>query len=381
MTGIGPADTPKRILIVLGTRPEAIKLFPVVHALQRQAGVRLSICVTGQHGQLVADILAMAGITPDWDLAALQPGQSLDALLARLVPALGQVMDQDPPNWVVVHGDTVSALAGALAAHFRGIRIAHVEAGLRSGDLWAPTPEEAIRKMLAALAECHFAPTQTAAAALRAENVGPGAIYVTGNTGIDALLSTRASGQAKPQSFAAVEALLQPFAGRRLIAVTVHRRENQGRALGSIAQALAHLAARPDVALIYPLHPNPDIRRVMHAHLGQCPNVALIEPLDYPSFVALLDRVDLVLTDSGGIQEEAPALGKPVLVVRDRTERPEGLAAGTALLVGTQTQQIVAAVTRLLEDAPAYAQMARAHNPYGTGQAADHIARILANGC
>lgn len=381
MTGIGPADTPKRILIVLGTRPEAIKLFPVVHALQRQAGVRLSICVTGQHGQLVADILAMAGITPDWDLAALQPGQSLDALLARLVPALGQVMDQDPPNWVVVHGDTVSALAGALAAHFRGIRIAHVEAGLRSGDLWAPTPEEAIRKMLTALAECHFAPTQTAAAALRAENVGPGVIYVTGNTGIDALLSTRASGQAKPQSFAAVEALLQPFAGRRLIAVTVHRRENQGRALGSIAQALAHLAARPDVALIYPLHPNPDIRRVMHAHLGQCPNVALIEPLDYPSFVALLDRVDLVLTDSGGIQEEAPALGKPVLVVRDRTERPEGLAAGTALLVGTQTQQIVAAVTRLLEDAPAYAQMARAHNPYGTGQAADHIARILANGC
>jgi UDP-N-acetylglucosamine 2-epimerase (non-hydrolysing) len=183
--------------------------------------------------------------------------------------------------------------------------------------------------------------------------------------------------QTAPQVLAAVDALLQPFAGRRLMAVTVHRRENQGRPLATIAAGLAHLAARPDVALIYPLHPNPDIRRVMHAQLGQCPNVALIEPLDYPSFVALLDRVDLVLTDSGGIQEEAPALGKPVLVVRDRTERPEGLAAGTALLVGTQSAQIVAAVTQLLEDAQAYAQMARAHNPYGDGKAADQIARIL----
>lgn len=377
MTLIRPADAPKTILIVIGTRPEAIKLFPVIHALQRQPGVRLSICVTGQHGQLVVDILAMAGITPDWDLAALHPGQSLDALLARLVPALGKVMDDVRPDWVLVHGDTLSALAGALAAHFRGIRIAHFEAGLRSGDLWAPTPEEAIRKMLAALAECHFAPTHTAAAALRAENVGPKAIYVTGNTGIDALLSTRAYVQTAPQVLAAVDALLQPFVGRRLMAVTVHRRENQGRPLATIAAGLAHLAARPDVALIYPLHPNPDIRRVMHAQLGQCPNVALIEPLDYPSFVALLDRVDLVLTDSGGIQEEAPALGKPVLVVRDRTERPEGLAAGTALLVGTQSAQIVAAVTQLLEDAQAYAQMARAHNPYGDGKAADQIARIL----
>lgn len=329
---------------------------------------------------MVTDVLRFAEVTPDRDLASMQPGQLLEDLLARIMPALGQVMVELRPDWVVVQGDTLSALAGALAAHFQGLRIAHVEAGLRSGDLRAPAPEEAIRKMIAALADCHFAPTPAAVAALRAENIAAETIYLTGNTGIDALLAARASLAAAPHHAAVLDQIVRPFAGKRLIAVTVHRRENQGSALDQIAAALRQLAQRSDCALIYPLHPNPHIRQAMQAKLAGCANVALIDPLDYPNFVALLDRAALILTDSGGVQEEAPALGKPVLVLRDRTERPEGVMEGTALLVGSHPDCIVQAATHLLEDAKAYAQMARAHNPYGSGTAAQQIAKVLVYG-
>lgn len=376
---ISAAPAQKTLLVVLGTRPEAIKLFPVIHALRAQPGVQVRVCATGQHGAMVHQILQLADIAPDYDLAVLQPGQSLDALLARLVQRLGRVMDAVHPDCIVVQGDTLSALAAGLSGHFRGIALAHVEAGLRSGNLRHPAPEEAIRKMLAAIAHYHFAPTHSAASALRAENVPADAIYVTGNSGIDALFAMRARVLAEPRLVAALDKVLDRFAGQRLIAVTIHRRENQGSALAEIAAGLAAVAQRPDVALVYPLHPNPTIRRVMRAALAHLSNVALLEPLDYPSCVALLDRASLVLTDSGGLQEEAPALGKPVLVLREATERLEAVTYGTARLVGADARRIAAEVDRLLDDPGHYAQMAQAHTPYGDGKAAPRIAQILAD--
>lgn len=375
---IRTAPAQKKILVVLGTRPEAIKLFPVILALRARGDLQVRLCVTGQHGALVHDILALSGLVPDHDLALLQPGQSLDQLLARLLPSLGNVMDQDVPDCVVVQGDTLSAFAAGLSGHLRGIAIAHVEAGLRSGDLHQPAPEEAIRKMLAVLARYHFAPTAAAAAALRAENVAADHIFVTGNSGIDALLAARARLAVEPGRIAPLMQTLRRFAGRRVIAVTIHRRENQGPALCALSAALLQLAQREDVALVYPLHPNPAMRQKMRAALAPQPNIALLDPLDYPSFVALLDQAAIVLTDSGGVQEEAPALGTPVLVLRTTTERTEAIAAGTALLVGTDTARIVAETHRLLDDPAVYARMAQAHNPYGDGRAAERIAQILA---
>ena len=353
-------------------------MFPVVHALRAADGIDARVIVTAQHRDMLDQVLAIARITPDVDLDVMTPNQSLDTLLARLVTGLGEAFDRERPDRVLVHGDTLTTMAATLAAYFRKIPVGHVEAGLRSGNIYHPWPEEVNRKVAGAVADQHFAPTQTAAAALRAENVPDEHIHVTGNTVIDALLATTARLRDEPGLAAGLDPLAARFAGRRIIAVTSHRRENFGDGMAAIAAAIAAIAAREDLAVIFPVHPNPQVRAAMEPLLGGLANVALIDPLDYPHFVRLLGMSDLVLTDSGGVQEEAPSLGKPVLVMRETTERPEGIAAGTARLVGTEKDRIVTEIFSLLDDKSAYEAMARAHNPFGDGMAAKRIAEIVA---
>lgn len=371
--------TQRTVLVIFGTRPEAIKLFPVVRALADQPALRVRTCVTAQHRGLLDQVLAIADLAPDIDLDLMEPGQTLDRLTARLLTGLGEVMDAERPDLVVVQGDTATAMAGALAAYYRKLPVAHVEAGLRSGDIYHPWPEEVNRRIVAPIATWHFAPTDTAAEALRRETIDPGAIHVTGNTVIDALLWTRGRIAADPMLAAGLDPIADRLAGRRLVLVTTHRRENFGDGMGAIARAIGRIADREDVALLFPMHPNPSVGSVMDAVLGERGNVWRIPPLDYPHFVRALELCDIVLTDSGGVQEEAPALGKPVLVMRETTERPEGVAAGTARLVGTDENRIVSEVFTLLDNSGAYAAMARAHNPFGDGQAATRIARIIAD--
>ncbi|WP_262503921.1 non-hydrolyzing UDP-N-acetylglucosamine 2-epimerase [Sphingosinithalassobacter sp. CS137] len=369
---------PRRILVVCGTRPEMIKLFPVVAALRTRRSLEVRLCVTAQHRGLLDQVLDIAGLVPDIDLDLMHPGQSLEELTARLLLGIGEVLAAERPDRVVVQGDTATAMVGALAAYYHKVPVSHVEAGLRSGDIHHPWPEEVNRRMIAPIADQHFAPTETAAEALRRENVDPATIHVTGNTVIDALHATRARIGADPSLAAGLDALAQRFAGKRILLVTTHRRENFGGGMAAIARAIARLADRPDVAVVFPVHPNPNVVSVMDALLADRPNVARIAPLDYPHFIRALDMAELVLTDSGGVQEEAPALGKPVLVMRETTERPEGVAAGTARLVGTSENRIVAEANRLLDDPAAYAAMARAHNPFGDGKAAERIADLVA---
>nr|AAW62510.1 UDP-N-acetylglucosamine-2-epimerase [Sphingomonas elodea] len=372
----------KKLFVVFGTRPEAIKLFPVVRALSSTPGLAVTTCVTAQHRGLLDQVLAIAGLTPDIDLDLMTPGQSLDALTARLLTGIGSALDSARPDRVIVQGDTATAMVGALAAYYRKIPISHVEAGLRSGDIYQPWPEEVNRRIVAPIADQHFAPTDTAAEALRAENIPPASIHVTGNTVIDALLATRERIAADPLLAAGLDSIAHRFAGKRIVLVTTHRRENFGGGMSAIADALRRIAARPDVAILFPVHPNPNVVSVMDAALGDQPNIARIDPLDYPHFIRALGLAHLVLSDSGGVQEEAPALGKPVLVMRETTERPEGIAAGTrAGLVGTDAERIVREVGRLLDDGDAYAADGRAaHNPFGDGHAATRIADIIRAG-
>lgn len=368
-----------KVLVIFGTRPEAIKLFPVIAALAREPGLLVHTCVTAQHRGLLDQVLSIAGLVPDIDLDLMEPGQTLDRLTARLLTGLGEVMDAERPDRVIVQGDTATAMAGALAAYYRKVPVAHVEAGLRSGDIYHPWPEEVNRRIVAPIADLHFAPTDTAAAALARENVTAG-VHVTGNTVIDALHWTRERIGADPSLAAGLDDIAHRFAGKRLVLVTTHRRENFGGGMENIARAIRRIAARDDVAVLFPMHPNPNVGAVMDAILGDLPNVARIEPLDYPHFIRALDLCDVALTDSGGVQEEAPSLGKPVLVMRDTTERPEGVDAGTARLVGTEEDRIVSEVFMLIDDKTAYATMSRAHNPFGDGQASARIARVIADG-
>ena len=370
---------PRRILTVFGTRPEAIKLFPLIHALERDPRFVTRVCVSGQHRGMLDQVLAISGVVPHHDLNLMQPGQALDELLAGLLEGLARVMDAERPDWVVVQGDTATALAGAVAASYRRIPVAHVEAGLRSGNIHHPWPEEINRRLIGAVAALHLAPTETAAEALRREQVAPATIHVTGNTVIDALHWVCGRLAERPELAAGLSAVERRFAGRRIIGVTTHRRENFGDGLRDIAEAIRRLAARRDVAMILPLHLNPSVRTVMKRELAGLDNVALVEPLDYPHFTRLLGIAHFMLSDSGGVQEEAPALGKPVLVMRETTERPEGVAAGTARLVGTDPERILAEAERLLDDEAAYASMARAHNPYGDGKSAARIVELLAS--
>ncbi len=368
----------RKILTVFGTRPEAIKVFPLIHALDGDDRFVSRICVSGQHRGMLDQVLEIAGIAPHHDLDLMQPDQTLDALTANLLTGIGRVLDAEQPDWVVVQGDTATAMAGALAAYYRKIPVAHVEAGLRSGNIHHPWPEEVNRKIIGSIAALHCAPTETAAAALIGENVAPQTIHVTGNTVIDALHWITRRIEAEPGLARDLAPLEARFAGQRIIGVTSHRRENFGGGMEGIAEAIRRIATRGDVAMIFPVHLNPNVRAVMNAHLAGLDNVALIEPLDYPHFARLLNISTLMLTDSGGVQEEAPALGKPVLVMRETTERPEGIAAGTARLVGTDADTIVAEATRLLDNADAYAAMAQAHNPFGDGRSAGRIADLLA---
>ena len=367
-----------KVAVVFGTRPEAIKLFPVIHALRAREHVDTRVIVTAQHRGLLDQVLEIAGIRPDIDLDVMTPNQSLDSLTAKLIVELGKAFDAERPDRVLVHGDTLTTMVASLAAYYRQIPVAHVEAGLRSGDIHHPWPEEVNRRVVACIADMNFAPTQAAADALHRENRDARSIHVTGNTVIDALLATCERVKAMPSLARGLDDLAARFADKRIVAVTSHRRENFGGGMEAIARSIAEIAARPDVAVIFPVHPNPNVRPVMEAVLGGLPNVAMIEPLDYPHFVRLLDMCHLVLTDSGGVQEEAPSLGKPVLVMREMTERPEGVAAGTAKLVGTDRARIVAQVLALLDDEAIYAAMARAHNPFGDGHAAERIAAIIA---
>ncbi|WP_375402475.1 non-hydrolyzing UDP-N-acetylglucosamine 2-epimerase [uncultured Sphingomonas sp.] len=368
------------ILVVFGTRPEAIKLFPVVRALAAQPGLTVRTCVTAQHRGLLDQVLAIADLKPDRDLDLMEPGQTLDRLTARLLTGLGEVMDAEQPDRVIVQGDTATAMAGALAAYYRRTPVSHVEAGLRSGDIHHPWPEEVNRRIVATIADQHFAPTETAADALRRENIDPATVHVTGNTVIDALHWTESRIAADPSLAAGLDGIALRFAGKRIVLVTTHRRENFGGGMEAIARAVGRIADRPDIAVLFPVHPNPNVVSVMDAVLGDRANIARIDPLDYPHFVCALGMCHLALSDSGGVQEEAPALGKPVLVMRETTERPEGVAAGTARLVGTDEERIVSEVFTLLDDNAAYQAMARAHNPFGDGHAAGRIAKVVAHG-
>ena len=370
---------PCKILVVFGTRPEAIKLFPVVAALKADPRFEPVVCVSAQHRQMLDQVLEIAGIVPDYDLDLMRPDQSLDALTAALLTSLGKVMDEVQPARVIVQGDTATAMAGALAAYYRKVPVGHVEAGLRSGNIYHPWPEEVNRKIIGQIADMHFAPTAVSAKALIDEQVDPARVHITGNTVIDALHWVTARIAAEPQLAAGLADIEARFAGKRIIGVTSHRRENFGGGLANIAEAIRQIAARPDAAVIFPVHLNPNVRAVMHGALGDLPNVALIEPLDYPGFARLLAIAEVMLTDSGGVQEEAPALGKPVLVMRETTERPEGITAGTAKLVGTDTKTIVTEMFNLLDDKVAYEKMARAHNPFGDGHSADRIVELLGN--
>ncbi|WAT17028.1 UDP-N-acetylglucosamine 2-epimerase (non-hydrolyzing) [Aurantiacibacter sp. MUD11] len=377
MSGRGVASP--SILVCFGTRPEAIKMFPVVHALRDHGGMDVRVAVTAQHRQILDQVLEIGDIVPDIDLDLMRPNQSLDALSARILTEFGGALDACKPDRVLVHGDTLTTMMVTLSSYFRKIPVGHVEAGLRSGNIYSPWPEEVNRRVAGAVADLHFAPTEGAAAALRAENVPEDAIHVTGNTVIDALFSTRDKVAARPELASGLDDVATRFAGKRIIGVTAHRRENFGEGMRNIAGAVADLARREDVAVVFPVHPNPNVRPVMEAELGGRDNVALLEPLDYPHFVRLMAMSDLLLTDSGGVQEEGPSFGKPVLVMRDTTERPEGIEAGTAMLVATDRELIFREASRLLDDAAAYEAMAKAHNPYGDGKAAMRIAKAVAH--
>lgn len=364
------------VMLVFGTRPEAIKLAPVIRALHARS-MPARVCVTGQHRDLLDDVLGMEGITPDIDLDLMQPGQSVADLLAAMLGALHRVFVADRPGRVIVQGDTASAAAAAQAAFLAGIPVAHVEAGLRTGRLNSPHPEEGFRRLITTFADMHFAPTAHAAECLEREGVPPASIHMTGNTSVDALLATQTRLSVRPSPLPELAAARDRARGKRLLVVTCHRRENIA-ALGSIADALRLMAQRSDVLVVLPAHPNPVIRAPLVEALRNEPNVMLLDALKMDAFVALLADAHLVLTDSGGVQEEAPMLGTPVLVLRDTTERPESVDAGTAVLVGTNTARIVSAANHLLDNPLAHARMARRHSPFGDGRAAERIADIIA---
>jgi UDP-N-acetylglucosamine 2-epimerase len=367
-------------MVVFGTRPEAIKMAPVVAALKATPGIETLVAVTAQHRQMLDQVLELFDIVPDDDLDVMAPGQALPDLFGRILTGMTGVLERRRPDLVLVHGDTSTTLATAMAAFYAKVDVGHVEAGLRTGDMTAPWPEEGNRRLTAPLTRLHFAPTDLSRANLLAEGIAADSIHVTGNTVIDALLAVVA--RIKDDTALATELASRfPFldASRRLVLVTGHRRENFGDGFEQICRALHDLATRDDVQLVYPVHLNPQVQEPVNRILAGNANVHLIAPQDYLPFVYLMSRAHVILTDSGGIQEEAPSLGKPVLVMRDTTERPEAITAGTVRLVGTDRARITAEVARLLDDVNEHALMARAHNPYGDGQAAVRIARLVAS--
>jgi len=368
----------KKVMVVFGTRPEAIKMAPLITTLKRHRALETVVVVTAQHRQMLDQVLELFEIAPDEDLNVMQLDQGLSGLTARILQSMEQVIARRAPDLILVHGDTTTTFATSLAAFYQRTAVAHVEAGLRTGNLYSPWPEEANRKLTGALASLHFAPTEQAASNLRSEGIPAENIHVTGNTVIDALLTVVDKIKHNPvleSELAARFPYLDPT--KRLILVTGHRRENFGDGFEQICQALKIIAARGGVEVVYPVHLNPNVQEPVRRILGDEPAIHLIEPLEYLPFVYLMSRAYLILTDSGGIQEEAPALGRPVLVMRDTTERPEAIRAGTARLVGTGTDAIINAVVNLLEDPSTYGYMSLARNPYGTGSSAEQIVRII----
>jgi UDP-N-acetylglucosamine 2-epimerase (non-hydrolysing) len=366
-----------KVLFVLGTRPEAIKLCPVILRLrQSPTEFQVSVCVTAQHRQMLDQVLGVFGVVPDYDLDLMLPGQTLFQSTTRILSGLESVLDAERPSIVIVQGDTTTTFCGALAAFYKKIPVGHVEAGLRTGDLSQPFPEEANRLLTTRLAQIHFAATAWAARNLEREGVAPNTIHVTGNTGIDAVLYIRdalVSGRLEAPNLP----WLDPT--RKLILVTAHRRESFGEGFEHICKALAALARRDDMQIVYPVHPNPNVQDPVNRLLASLPNVALIEPLTYVPFVDMMRRAYFLITDSGGVQEEGPSLGKPILVLREKTERPEAVEAGTVRLVGTNEQVIVREAERLLDYPEEYERMARVHSPYGDGHASERIAKLISS--
>lgn len=362
-----------KVISIFGTRPEAIKMAPVVKELGKHSEIESVVCVTAQHRQMLDQVLSLFGIEPEYDLNLMQPNQSLAKLTALALTELDAVLEKEQPDWVLTQGDTTTAMVGALAGFYRRIKVGHVEAGLRTWDRFQPFPEEVNRKIADAVCDLHFAPTTQSRDNLLRESVNSSSIIVTGNTVIDALLEVAA----KEYDWNSGELAEVPH-GKKIILVTAHRRENFGAPLFEICQALKEIAARyPELHIVYPVHLNPNVQQVVRAELGEIPNITLLAPLDYLPLVQLMKASHLVLTDSGGLQEEAPGLGKPVLVLREVTERPEGVEAGTVQLVGTDKARIAAATMRLLDDATEYDRMARAVNPYGDGKASQRIVESL----
>lgn len=367
-----------KVMIVFGTRPEAIKMAPVVAALKSVPDLETVVAVTAQHRQMLDQVLDLFQIQPDVDLDLMQPGQDLPGLTARILDGVTKAISQHEPALVLVHGDTTTTFATSLAAFYGKVPVAHVEAGLRTGNLYSPWPEEANRKLTGALASLHFAPTEGSRNNLLKEGVNPESIHVTGNTVIDALLSVTRRISEDPD-LARDLASRFPFldSSKRMLLITGHRRENFGDGFEQICLAIKDIASRGDTQVVYPVHLNPNVQGPVNRILGGLENVHLIAPQDYLPFVYLMSRAYLILTDSGGIQEEAPSLGKPVLVMRDTTERPEAVSAGTVVLVGTQRGVITTNANRLLDDEPAYVAMTMAHNPYGDGESSRRIAEAV----
>jgi UDP-N-acetylglucosamine 2-epimerase (non-hydrolysing) len=369
-----------KILFVFGTRPEAIKLAPVVREFTARPDFDCKICVTGQHGEMLAQVLELFELTPDWNLELMRPDQDLAYITGAALSGVSDVLAGFRPDRVIVQGDTTTTFAGALAAFYHRIPVAHIEAGLRTENIYSPWPEEVNRRLVSRIADLHFAPTARARDNLLREGVGCNRILVTGNTGIDALLWVSTLVDDRPELRSRFEAVLPTqFAGKRLILMTGHRRESFDGGLARISRAMARIALRPDVAVVFPVHPNPNVRRAIAPLHGQ-DNILLVEPVDYPELVFLLKRCHFVVTDSGGIQEEAPSFGKPVLVTRDTTERPEAMEFGLAKLVATDEHRLFREMSALLDDPAAYLRMSRTANPYGDGHASNRIAERLISG-
>ncbi len=366
----------KHILVIFGTRPEAIKMAPVVHALKKQKNIRTAVCVTAQHRQMLDQVLDFFEIVPDYDLNLMTANQTLTSLSSTMLLAMKEVLDDFKPDWVLVHGDTTTSFIASLAAFYAGARVCHVEAGLRTYNKTAPFPEEINRQLTARIADVHFAPTVKAKSNLVAENIPPETVLVTGNTVIDALfLGLQKIDHATDLNIEKLKTSIptdKPF-----ILVTGHRRENFGDKFNQICLALKDIAQTGKANIVYPVHLNPKVQDPVQSILGGQPNVYLVEPQPYPTFIWLLRACYLAITDSGGVQEEAPSLGKPVLVLREVTERPEAVEAGTVMIVGTDRQQIVRQTMQLLDNKNMYDQMSRAHNPYGDGNASARIVEYL----
>ncbi|QUX94525.1 UDP-N-acetylglucosamine 2-epimerase (non-hydrolyzing) [Marinomonas sp. CT5] len=369
-----------KVLTVFGTRPEAIKMAPLVHALANDSRFEAKVCVTAQHREMLDQVLNLFKITPDYDLNLMKAGQTLPEVTSRILLELTPVLKEFKPDVVLVHGDTATTFAASLAAYYEQIAVGHVEAGLRTGNIYSPWPEEGNRKLTGALTKYHFAPTENSKQNLLNENYASDNIHITGNTVIDALLLVKAqieSDTALTDSLSAQFPMLD--SSKKLILVTGHRRESFGGGFERICEALAQTAkAHPDVQILYPVHLNPNVQEPVNRILSNVNNVHLIEPQEYLPFVYLMNKAHIILTDSGGIQEEAPSLGKPVLVMRDTTERPEAVDAGTVKLVGTDVLKITTALNELLMNEVVYSEMSHAHNPYGDGKACQRICDILA---